>query len=42
MGQQTIITRATDTDGNTQPLEHPYNAEGYLFNQVFEHPVTVV
>ncbi|MEM7348102.1 MAG: molybdopterin-dependent oxidoreductase [Chloroflexota bacterium] len=41
IGQHTLMTRATDTDGNTQPIEHPYNAEGYLFNMVYEHPVTV-
>ncbi len=40
-GQQALMTRATDTAGNTQPLEHPFNAEGYLFNMVFGHPVSV-
>lgn len=40
-GQHTIMTRATDTDGNTQPMEQPFNAEGYLFNRVFPHPVIV-
>ncbi|MGB1251758.1 MAG: molybdopterin-dependent oxidoreductase [Candidatus Promineifilaceae bacterium] len=40
-GAQTLMTRATDTDGNTQPMTQPFNAEGYLFNRVFPHPVTV-
>ncbi len=41
VGEQALMTRATDTAGNTQPLTHPYNAEGYLFNMVFGHPVVV-
>ncbi len=40
-GNHTLMTRATDEDGNTQPMEHPFNLEGYLFNMVFPHPVTV-
>lgn len=40
-GDQTIMTRATDEDGNTQPMEHPFNKEGYLFNMVYPHPVRV-
>ncbi|MEM7115064.1 MAG: molybdopterin-dependent oxidoreductase [Chloroflexota bacterium] len=40
-GQNTLMTRATDEDGNTQPMEQPFNAEGYLFNRVYPHPVVV-
>jgi len=40
-GNWTISTRATDVFGNTQPDEIPFNLEGYLFNQVYPHPVTV-
>lgn len=41
VGQHALMTRATDEDGNTQPIQHPFNAEGYLFNMVFPHPVIV-
>lgn len=41
LGQHAFMTRATDEEGNTQPMEHPYNEEGYMFNQVFAHPVYV-
>ena len=40
-GAHSILTRATDEEGNTQPEAHPFNVEGYLFNQVFPHPVIV-
>ena len=40
-GDQTIMTRATDQAGNTQPMEQPFNKEGYLFNMVYPHPVEV-
>ena len=40
-GKYRILTRATDTKGHSQPLEIPFNKEGYLFNQVFPHPVIV-
>ncbi len=40
-GHYTILTRATDVQGNTQPDEVPYNEQGYLFNQPAPHPVTV-
>ena len=40
-GEHTIMTRATDTAGNTQPDAVPFNAKGYLFNQPAPHPVRV-
>ncbi len=42
LGRQGLRTRATDTAGNTQPEFVPFNRDGYLFNQVYDHPVTVV
>ncbi|MFT5194228.1 MAG: sulfane dehydrogenase subunit SoxC [Cellvibrionaceae bacterium] len=41
IGPQTLMTRATDEAGNSQPMEQPFNEEGYLFNRVFGHPVKV-
>ena len=32
-GENTIMTRATDAAGNSQPDEIPFNQKGYLFNQ---------
>lgn len=40
-GQHILMTRATDEAGNTQPVQHPFNLEGYLFNMVHPHPVYV-
>ncbi len=40
-GEQTIMTRATDTAGNTQPDRVPFNEKGYLFNQALPHPIRV-
>ena len=40
-GGYTIMTRATDTAGNTQPGRIPFNEKGYLFNQPVPHPVQV-
>lgn len=40
-GEHTIMTRATDEAGNTQPDEIPWNEKGYLFNQPLPHPITV-
>ena len=37
-GEHTIMTRATDTAGNTQPDSVPFNEKGYLFNQPLPHP----
>ena len=41
-GNHTLMTRAGDAAGNTQPESVPYNAKGYLFNQPLPHPVRVV
>ena len=41
-GEHTIITRATDVQGNTQPDRVPFNQKGYLFNQPLPHPVRVI
>ena len=40
-GDHTIMTRATDAAGATQPDSVPFNRKGYLFNQPVPHPVTV-
>ncbi len=40
-GRWSIRTRATDEAGNTQPEVMPFNREGYLFNQIYPHPVIV-
>ena len=40
-GEHTIMTRATDAAGNTQPDEIPFNEKGYLFNQPAPHPIRV-
>ena len=40
-GEGTIMTRATDAAGNTQPDAVPFNEKGYLFNQPVPHPVRV-
>ena len=40
-GERTIMTRATDAAGNTQPDAVPFNEKGYLFNQPAPHPVRV-
>ena len=40
-GEHTIMTRATDAAGNTQPDEVPFNEKGYLFNQPVPHPIRV-
>ena len=42
MGEHTIMTRATDIAGNTQPDHVPFNEKGYLFNQPLPHPILVV
>lgn len=41
LGDHTIMTRAYDIEGNTQPMKMPFNKEGYLFNMVYPHPVIV-
>jgi sulfane dehydrogenase subunit SoxC len=40
-GAYTIMTRATDDKGNTQPLMVPWNELGYEFWAALRHPVTV-
>ncbi len=40
-GDHTVMTRATDAAGNTQPERVPFNEKGYLFNQPVAHPVRV-
>ena len=40
-GEHTIMTRATDAVGNTQPDAVPFNEKGYLFNQPVPHPIRV-
>jgi DMSO/TMAO reductase YedYZ molybdopterin-dependent catalytic subunit len=40
-GEHVIRTRATDTEGNSQPDMVPYNEQGYLYNGVVPHPVQV-
>jgi len=40
-GEHTIMTRATDAAGNSQPDEIPFNQKGYLFNQPLPHPIRV-
>lgn len=41
-GMHTVMTRATDVAGNTQPDQVPFNEKGYLFNQPLPHPIRVV
>ena len=40
-GRYTLMTRATDADGNVQPEDIPFNEKGYLFNQPLPHPIYV-
>ena len=40
-GEHTIMTRATDSAGATQPDSVPFNRKGYLFNQPVPHPIRV-
>jgi DMSO/TMAO reductase YedYZ molybdopterin-dependent catalytic subunit len=40
-GPRTLLARATDASGATQPDVAPYNTLGYLFGAVVRHPVTV-
>ncbi|GIH25954.1 sulfite oxidase [Acrocarpospora phusangensis] len=41
-GPYRLMARATDETGATQPEHAAYNPNGYLFDAVVEHPVTVV
>jgi len=40
-GAYTVRARATDRTGATQPTESVFNSQGYLFDAVVAHPVTV-
>ena len=40
-GEHTLMTRAADAAGHTQPDEIPFNEKGYLFNQPLPHPISV-
>ncbi|MGW1010678.1 sulfite oxidase [Streptomyces termitum] len=41
-GPATLLSRTTDAAGNTQPDTAVPNTQGYLFDAVVRHPVTVV
>ncbi|MFJ3727351.1 sulfite oxidase [Streptomyces sp. NPDC090045] len=41
-GATALLARATDATGRTQPDTSVHNAQGYLFDAVVRHPVTVV
>ncbi|MER8002305.1 sulfite oxidase [Streptomyces sp. NPDC095613] len=41
-GRTELLARATDTAGRTQPVESAHNTQGYFFDAVVRHPVTVV
>ncbi|MER5771494.1 sulfite oxidase [Streptomyces sp. NPDC001985] len=41
-GPARLLARTTDTAGNTQPERTVHNTQGYLFDAVVRHPVTVV
>ncbi|WP_299052114.1 sulfite oxidase [uncultured Nocardioides sp.] len=40
-GSYELLARATDRAGRTQPDVTPYNSQGYFFDAVVRHPVTV-
>jgi DMSO/TMAO reductase YedYZ molybdopterin-dependent catalytic subunit len=40
-GEHVIRIRATDDEGNTQPLNVPWNELGYCYNAVLPHPVSI-
>ncbi|MFI8003171.1 sulfite oxidase [Streptomyces sp. NPDC086010] len=41
-GPGVLLARATDRSGRTQPVTAAHNTQGYLFDAVVRHPVTVV
>ncbi|MEO3974842.1 sulfite oxidase [Streptomyces sp. CAU 1734] len=41
-GPAELLARTTDAAGNTQPARTVHNTQGYLFDAVVRHPVTVV
>ncbi|HEU4343429.1 MAG TPA: sulfite oxidase [Candidatus Binatia bacterium] len=40
-GKHLVRVRVTDERGGTQPDRVPYNEQGYLFNAMVDHPITV-
>ena len=40
-GERVLMARATDAAGRTQPMVATPNDEGYFFDAVVQHPVTV-
>ncbi len=42
LGTHIMRCRATDEKGNTQPDHVPCNRQGYLYNAVVSHPVTII
>jgi len=42
IGSHELLARASDAAGRTQPSATPFNANGYFFDAVVRHPVTVV
>ena len=40
-GSYELLAHATDTKGRRQPLVTPFNDQGYFFDAVVRHPVTV-
>jgi sulfane dehydrogenase subunit SoxC len=40
-GDYALMSRATDSAGNSQPLHQPFNREGYLFDMDYPHKVKV-
>jgi DMSO/TMAO reductase YedYZ molybdopterin-dependent catalytic subunit len=40
-GKVNLLARATDRDGHTQPLTTPFNRDGYWFDAVVKHGVTI-
>ncbi|MFD3874534.1 sulfite oxidase [Streptomyces sp. NPDC058623] len=42
VGPTALLARATDATGRTQPATAAHNTQGYLFDAVVRHPVTVV
>lgn len=41
-GPAVLLARATDRSGRTQPVANAHNTQGYLFDAVVRHPVSVV
>lgn len=41
-GPGVLLARATDRSGRTQPTTTRHHTQGYLFDAVVRHPVTVV